>query len=266
MGIGFFGVAAAKTLQQLNPTKSLVVFDSGSTVGGVWSKDRLYPGLKTNNMLGTFEYPDFPMEPETFGIQPGEHISGEAMNEYLTRYAEKYGIINKIRRKTQVLSAEHQTGDEGGWILSIQNGYTESRVFSRKLVIATGLTSEPFLPRIRGEEKFGAPLFHSKDFPKHSDTIQSSKSVVVFGGTKSAFDVVYAYASQGVKVDWVIRGKIGANRSLFKYTCLTTTCVEESGHGPIWISPPYVTPLRVWLEKLVRKYDHETLTSLCFSF
>jgi len=55
-------------------------------------------------------------------------------------------------------------------------------------------------------------LFHSKDFPKHSDTIQIAKSVVVFGRTKLAFDIVYAYASQRVKVDWVIRGKMAAKR------------------------------------------------------
>ena len=39
--------------QDTAPVKShqkLVVFDSGPTVGGVWFKDRLCPGLKTNNM------------------------------------------------------------------------------------------------------------------------------------------------------------------------------------------------------------------------
>ncbi|KAK4251315.1 hypothetical protein C7999DRAFT_28045 [Corynascus novoguineensis] len=230
IGAGVFGLGAAKTFHQLYPEKSLVVFDSGSTLGGVWSLDRLYPGLKTNNMLGTFEYPDFPMDSDTFGIKPGEHMSGELMFKYLTQYAKTFGILDKIRHDSAVTTAQHQDGAEGGWILTVQNGDTQRQVFARKLVMAAGLTSEPFFPHIEGQEQFGVPVFHSKDFAKHADTLESAKKVTVFGGTKSAWDVVYTYASKGVKVDWVIR---------------------SSGHGPIWISPPYVTPLKKWLEKLV---------------
>jgi len=29
--------------------------------------------------------------------------------------------------------------------------------------------------------------------------------------------------------------------------------MAESGHGACWMSPPYVTPLKKWLEKLVSK-------------
>ena len=202
-----FGLATAKTFHQLNPGKSLVILDSGSTLGGVWAKERLYPGLKTNNMLGTFEYPDFPMHSDAFEVKPGEHMSGEVMHRYLTMYAKMFGILNKIRYRSFVLTAEHQDGVEGGWVLTVQNGDTQSQVFARKLVMAAGLTSEPFLPNIQGQEEFGMPIFHSKDFIKYADTLDSAKRVTVFGGTKSAWDVVYAYASKGVKVDWVIRGR-----------------------------------------------------------
>lgn len=203
---GVFGLAVAKTFHQLNPERSFAVLDNGSTLGGVWARDRLYPGLKTNNMLGTFEYPDFPMHGETFGLKTSDHMSGEVMYKYLTSYAEKFGIINRIRFQCAVLTAEHQDGVEGGWILTIQNGDTQYQVFARKLVMAAGLTSEPFLPRIEGQEQFGVPIFHIKDFMKYADTLDSAKTVTVFGGTKSAWDVVYAYGSKGVKVDWVIRG------------------------------------------------------------
>ena len=167
--------------------------------------DRLYPGLKTNNMLGTFEYPDFPMDSDTFGIKPGEHMSGELMFKYLTQYAKTFGILDKIRHDSAVTTAQHQDGAEGGWILTVQNGDTQRQVFARKLVMAAGLTSEAFLPHIEGQEQFGVPVFHSKDFAKHADTLESAKKVTVFGGTKSAWDIVYTYASKGVKVDWVIR-------------------------------------------------------------
>ncbi|KAK3294440.1 uncharacterized protein B0H64DRAFT_400718 [Chaetomium fimeti] len=229
VGTGIFGLAAAKTFHQLEPKSTLAILDSGTTVGGVWAEERLYPGLKTNNMLGTFEYPDFPMRTDIFGVKPGEHMPGEAMLKYLTKYAEKFDIFDKIRFRSAVTTAEHQ-GTTGGWILTVQNGTAQYQIFARKLVMAAGLTSDPFLPHIEGQEKFGVPLFHSGDFVKYAETLDSATTVTIFGGTKSAWDIVYAYASKGVKVNWVIRA---------------------SGHGPIWISPPYVTPLKKWLEKLV---------------
>lgn len=82
----------------------------------------------------------------------------------------------------------------------------EKRIYARKLVVATGMTSEPVKPVIEGEEQFGAPVFHCKDFGKHADTLCSAKRVAVLGGTKSAWDVAYSYASSGVEVDWIIRG------------------------------------------------------------
>lgn len=219
----------------------MVIFDSGLSLGGTWAKERLYPGLKTNNMLGTYEYPDFPMDPQVFGVQPGQHIPGRVCHEYLSAYADKFGIADKIRYSSRVLMAEHL--QDGGWVLTVstnkqphaadngQSMTTETQVRARRLVISTGLTSEPFRPKMAGEETFGGLIFHSKEFLQHAGTLDdATKRVTVFGGTKSAWDTVYAYATKGFRVDWVIR---------------------SSGHGPSWMAPAYVTPLKKWLEKLV---------------
>ncbi|KAK4225371.1 FAD/NAD(P)-binding domain-containing protein [Podospora fimiseda] len=234
VGAGIYGLAAAKTYHQLNQDKSVIILDADSTLGGVWAKDRLYPTLKTNNMLGTFEFPDFPMDSETFGVKPGDHIPGDVMHRYLTKYAEQFGIIDKIRYRTKVVVAERQdeigTDSERGWkiTVSVENGVSEEKIFARRLIVATGLTSEAFLPVFKGERDFEAPIFHTKDLHFHAD--DAVKCPTVFGGTKSAWDAVYSYATKGIKVNWVIR---------------------KSGHGPAWMSPPYVTPFKKWLEKLV---------------
>lgn len=231
---GWAGIAAAKTFRQLNPSKSLVILDSNASVGGTWALERLYPGLKTNNQLGTYEFPDFPMNTSEFGVKPGEHIPGPVVHNYLKTVAEKFDIADKIRYSTRVTSAEHR--DTGGWVITAvkyehgSSSHIEEKYFAKKLVVASGLTSEPFLPYFNGQDSFGKPIFHGKDFPKHADTIDTAQSVTVFGGTKTGWDAVYAYASKGVHVDWVIRA---------------------SGHGPSWMSPPFVTPLKKWLEKLV---------------
>jgi cation diffusion facilitator CzcD-associated flavoprotein CzcO len=187
-------------------------------------------------MLGTYEYPDFPMATEEFGVKPGEHIPGEIVHKYLSKYAEKFNIIDHIRYNSRVEVAEHQ--EKGGWILTVRedagqatNTVVEKKVLVKKLIVATGLTSEPFLPHIEGQESFRAPLFHSKDLQQHVNISPGPGTrATVFGATKSGWDAVYAYATQGIPVDWVIR---------------------QSGHGPAWMAPPYVTPLKKWLEKLV---------------
>lgn len=167
-------------------------------------------------MLGTYEYSDFPMDTQTYGVKPGEHIPGHVVHRYLTNYAETFGIYNKIQFNTKIESAEHRKS--GRWVLTVSrdtaDGNTQhSRISTSKLIVATGLTSEAFIPKFEGSEEFEAPLFHSKQFLKYADSLDTTKSVCVFGGTKSAWDVVYQYATRGVNVDWVIR---------------------ESGHGPTW--------------------------------
>jgi len=187
------------------------------SIGGTWAKERLYPSLKSNNMLGTYEYSDFPMDEATYGVKPGEHIPGPVVHRYLTNYAQHFGFYNQIRFQTKVVSAEHQTG--GGWLLTCTEAvkdkttHENSLIFTSKLIVAGGLTSEPILPNFPGEETFQAPLFHNKDLGERADLINTCKNVCILGATKSAWDAAYSYASKGVKVEMIIR---------------------ESGHGPSW--------------------------------
>ncbi|KAF4508956.1 hypothetical protein G6O67_005274 [Ophiocordyceps sinensis] len=228
IGAGWYGLAAAKQYHCIRPNDGLAVFDSQSSLGGTWADERLHPGLKSNNLLGTYEYPDFPMESGRFKVQPGEHIPGDVVNAYLKAYAIEFGIHDYIRLGTRVTSAEHQPG--GGWILTaIDAKGEECKVFSRRLIVATGLTSEPFIPHIKGQETFGGAIFHGKDFLQNRDTLETAKSIAIVGGSKFSWDAVYSFAKAGVKVHWVIRA---------------------SGHGPCWMSLPYVTPFKKWLEKL----------------
>lgn len=229
-----YGLAAARTYLQINPTVSVVVLESGDSLGGVWSKERLYPGLRLNNLLGTYEYSDFPMDTDVFDVKKGQHITGEATHRYLQAYAQEFGVYSKIRFGCKVEVVEKRDGS--GWLLTYESRMEEGRsqfqsqIFARKLILATGAFSEPNIPEFEGEEAFDAPLIHSKEMAARQEQIISAKSVAVLAGSKSGYDAAYMAASRGVEVDWIIR---------------------ESGRGAIWTSPPYVTPLKRWLEKLV---------------
>ncbi len=209
---GWYGLTAAKTYLDLHPCAHIIIYDSASTIGGVWAEERLYPGLRTNHQLGAYEHSDFPMTPEKYGIKHGEHIPGGIVHRYLADFADHFKICERIRFNTEVETAEHQ--EHGGWLLTVrQDKIGRSQVFVAKLIVATGLTSEPSLPELPGQENFKAPIFHVRSFAKYAKTLETARNVCVIGATKSGFDVVYQYASRGISVDWVIR---------------------ESGHGPCW--------------------------------
>ncbi|KAI1084714.1 FAD/NAD(P)-binding domain-containing protein [Whalleya microplaca] len=231
IGAGWHGLAAAKQFHCMQPDCTLAIIESQSTLGGKWAESRLSPGLKSNNLLGTYEYPDFPMSSDKFNVKADQHIPGEIIHEYLNAYARAFGISDFIRLESTVLTATHQDDTaEGGWVLTVKSlKQKETQILARRLIVATGLLSEPFMPRFKGQDKFGGNIFHGQDFRQNSDTLQTAKVVTVFGAGKSGWDAVYAYATAGVKVNWIIR---------------------STGHGPCWMAPPYVTPFKRWIEEL----------------
>ena len=105
-----------KTYHEANPEASICVFDPASTVGGVWSKEKIYPGLHTNNLIGSFEFSDFPMTPSRYGLQRGDHMPGEVVHRYMEDAVEYFGIDRYLRLGTKVESAEMK--DNGQWIIS----------------------------------------------------------------------------------------------------------------------------------------------------
>ena len=229
----------AKTYFEVHPHIKLIILDSSESIGGVWSKNRLYPGLSSNNLLGSYEFSDFPMDEKTFGVKSGEHIPGTVIHKYLSMYAKKHDILRRIRFNHKVESVKRMAA--GGWMVSssgtridMQKQGTEAGnepILAHKLVIATGLTSQPFMPIFDGSESFHAPIFHTKDlYINAKQTAQAGKNVVVFGGSKSGFDAAYCHVTGGATVDWIIR---------------------KSGTGPVWMAPAYVTPLKKRLEKFI---------------
>lgn len=226
---GWSGLAAVKTYREVNPESNVLLLEAASSIGGVWATHRLYKGLKSNNMLGTYEFSDFPMDEATFGVQSGQHIPGDVIQRYMEAYAEKFGFTDRIRLNHRVESARHNL--DGSWQLTVSHEERSITIDTKKMIVATGITSQAYLPAFEGQESFGAPLFHCRDMLEHEPAVlRSGERATVFGGTKSAWDAAYTCATAGMKVDWIIR---------------------ESGHGPIWMAPPYVTPLKKWLEKLV---------------
>ncbi|KKY26504.1 putative flavin-binding monooxygenase-like family protein [Phaeomoniella chlamydospora] len=217
VGTGWFGLAAARTYIELHPTENILVLEAAGSCGGTWSEDRLYPGLKSNNLIDNYEYPEFSMSEEKYGVKKGNHIPGTVLHQYLTDFAKKYGGFSRTRFNTKVDSVE--PGKTDGWILTTIGEKGQLKLSTRKLILATGLTSQPNFPQYEGKESFNAPYFHAKDFCRNGDTTKTDQNAVIVGGAKSAYDVAFAYVQAGAHVDLV---------------------VWPNGNGPVWISDPYV--------------------------
>ncbi|KAH8719251.1 putative dimethylaniline monooxygenase [Phaeosphaeriaceae sp. PMI808] len=218
VGSGWFGLGAARAYIQCHPNQKIAILESNKTVGGTWSEARLYPGLKSNNMLGSYEFPDFPMDEKTYGVKPLAHIPGVVLNRYLTDFAKFYGIYDRLQFDSTVDLVE---SNESGWAITVTTAGRERKVHSTKLILATGLTSTPNTPQYNDAETFDRPFFHAKDFCKRADELKDVKNVVVVGGAKSAYDVAYAMVESGATVDLIIK---------------------PDSTGPVWIAPRKVTP------------------------
>jgi hypothetical protein len=205
----------------------------------VWARERLYTGIKTNNVLGGYEFSDFAMDGKKFNVGYDQHIPGEVVHEYLEAYCEKFRLGEYIRLGRMVESItrddDHSSGDNDGnssWVVQVKSGKTTTNIRTKKLIMATGLTSQPYMPKINGQESFQRPLLHFVDLKAHQSELLNDENqrITVFGSAKSAFDAAYLLADSGLSVDMIIRA---------------------SGHGPVHMAPARVTPLKKLIERLV---------------
>ncbi|KAL4942553.1 hypothetical protein BDV06DRAFT_235396 [Aspergillus oleicola] len=213
IGAGWYGLVAARTYLRLCPNANLVIIDSDSTVGGVWSEQRLYPNLVAQVNLGLFNYTDTPMP--TDGANNEGQVTGRMIRDYLQRYAEEHDLLRRVRFNTFVDKVERRQqvsrGGEkrgGGWRLHFHQ--TTDMIDTAKLLVAPGVTSIPNMPSCGAADDNDVatiPVIHSKDLGAAFKDLQNVeiKRVIVVGSAKSAYDAVYLLLRMGKRVTWVIR-------------------------------------------------------------
>jgi hypothetical protein len=168
------------------------------------------------------------MAPDEYGVKPGSHIPGAVVHEYLCRFAERYELHSRLRLQSKVERAELMADHR--WSLTVRHVSSKivSSVIAAKLVIATGMTSEPNIPTFPGQETFTGNFLHSRQLRDRAEDIRQSREVVVIGANKSAWDACYSAATSGAHVTMVIR---------------------PGGGGPSWVWP-VLLPLGLTLQKM----------------
>ena len=103
-------------------------------------------------MVDTYEYPDFPMSESKYGVAKFNHIPGAVLHRYLTDYAKHFGVFERVQFHTQV-DLVHQL-DDGSWRITVSTPKGVRDVVSKRLIVATGLTSTPNMPHYKNEAEF----------------------------------------------------------------------------------------------------------------
>jgi len=207
--VGWNGLIGARTYLQLAPSTNLIILDDGNSIGGVWSKEKIYPNLYAQVGYGMFEYSFRPMKKEN--VTQDRYISGETVHHYLNDFARENDLIRRMRLNTRVDRVEKLS--IGGWQLCVGHG---APIICQKLIFASGPTSHPVIPRWPRKD-FNQPVIHSSEIGTSMDALNRIDRATVVGAAKSSYDTVYLLLAAGKKVDWLIR---------------------EDGSGPLAITPP----------------------------
>ena len=154
---------------------------------------------------GLFEYSDMSMS-EELGIDEWVDIDAATVAQYLERYAEKFGVLQRCRFNTMVTKVEREAGVWKIHIRSKGANMQEDVLSCDKLVVATGVTNNPRMPNI-DSSKFKGKVLHSKDVGPWKEFLTSDAvhNVTVVGGNKSALEAVRLCAYAGKVVTWLIR-------------------------------------------------------------
>ncbi|OCK83967.1 FAD/NAD(P)-binding domain-containing protein [Lepidopterella palustris CBS 459.81] len=205
IGAGWAGLSAARTYITINPRASLTILDDDTTFGGVWSRDRLYPGLIADSPNGLYEFSDHSMVTATQPLY--KTIPGTQVQRYLSEYAEKWDLVRRVKFSAKVVKVERRGGKEGGWSVRTERGDLYD---CDKLIVATGLCSKPYLPSIPGREEFRGPVLHSKSLGTAHQLLAAAdvSSVAVVGGCKSAIEAITISLAAGKHVHWIVRPSV----------------------------------------------------------
>jgi thioredoxin reductase len=163
-------------------------FEKGSAIGGNWryendnGQSSAYRSLHINSSRSLMSYKAFPM-PEHYPDYPShEHIAA-----YFDAYAKRFGLAEKIRFRTEVVTVEPA---DGCWQVTVEDadGRRQTNRY-RAVLVANGHHWNPRWPEppFSGSEEFEGEQLHAHYY--REPEILVGKRVLVLGIGNSAVDI-----------------------------------------------------------------------------
>ncbi|RBY87878.1 NAD(P)/FAD-dependent oxidoreductase [Blastococcus sp. TF02A-30] len=184
VGAGLSGIGAACHLATERPGTTYAVLESRGAIGGTWDLFR-YPGIRSDSDMFTLGYSFRPWN-EDRAIADGASI-----RRYIEETAREYGVVDKIRFHTKVLSADWSSAD-ARWTVTVERTDTGAtgQLTCSWLHVCSGYYryDEGFRPHFAGEERFTGELIHPQHWPADFDA--TGKRIVVIGSGATAVTLV----------------------------------------------------------------------------
>lgn len=167
IGGGQSALALAYFLRRTDWNYTLL--DDQERPGGAWLH-----GWDSLTLFSPAQFSSLPgwFMPESSGKFP----SRDETIQYLDAYEKRYDI--PVIRSTKVLDVEKT---ENGFVLYTTKGY----YLTDALISATGTWSAPYIPKIKGLDKFQGIQLHSAEY-KSPNILKNKKVLIVGGGNSGA--------------------------------------------------------------------------------
>lgn len=177
VGAGPAGLAVAACLRARGISAQVV--DRGGSAGESWHGryDRLH--LHTPRVQSA-------LPGMRLARSYGRWVAKDDMGEYVRRYAERNGIRPRFGTQVQRIDP-----DGSGWTVQTDAG----QLSARQVVIATGYSNSPVIPRWPGLEGFSGPLLHASQY--RSAAPFAGRSVLVVGAGNSGAEIAADLAEGG---------------------------------------------------------------------
>ena len=149
VGAGPGGLVAAKHL--LDAGFDVTVLDAADDIGGQWyttaAHSGVWPGMRTNTSRAMTAFSDLPYD-DAVALHP----TAEEIRAYLRRYAERFGLLERIKLHTRV-----------GRVAPAGAGWLVDGAPYAAVVVASGRFSAPVIPPVLAG--FTGRLLHAFDYP-----------------------------------------------------------------------------------------------------
>lgn len=207
VGAGPSGLSVAACLTE----KSIpfIILEREDCFASLWNKyayDRLHLHLRKQFC----QLPHMPF-PSSFPQYVSKNHFLQYLQDYVSHFhitplycrtveeAEYDDVAGKWKVKARLSSGEYSGGVE--------------EYSGKYLVVATGETSDPFVPEVNGLSEFNGRVIHSTRFKSGKDF--KNEHVLVVGSGNSGMEIAFDLANHGAKTSILVRSPVGY--SLFAF-------------------------------------------------
>ncbi|CAL0311069.1 unnamed protein product [Lupinus luteus] len=219
VGAGPSGLSAAACFTK--QSIPYIILEREDCFASLWKKysyDRVH--LHLNKKFCELPYKPFPLSYPPY-------VPKKQFLQYLDDYVSHFRINPLYRRTVEV--AEFDEGAQK-WRVEARNGDSGEveEYFGKFLVVATGETSDPFVPEVQGLSSFPGKVIHSTGFKSGKEF--KDEHVLVVGSGNSGMEIALDLVDHGAKTSILVRSPVHflsremVNLGLFlsKYLSLST--------------------------------------------